>query len=349
MLEWIEYAMEEKKDGRGNSLEEQEAPDIRESDRTASGAPKAGWAIGDRFSWEEIHQRVLASADEEIAHSPRELLFSGISAGFAIVLTLIGYAVGSSHFPENPFLAAILYPIGFLYIILGGYQLFTENTLPPVKLVLTRLASLPLMLRLWGIVLIANVVGAAFGTLIVAKANILSGEALETALGFIDHGMQQNGWSVFFRAFFAGWLVAGVVWISTAVRDSVSRLWVIYFVFYAIAVCDLYHVVTSASEIFLVIFSNKTSYTAGQMLLEYWLPVLLGNTAGGVLAFTFMAYAQTQQRRYPEVRELSKRDVLFSMKGGRPFETPRPKPEWKEEEEAESEDNSKKKQEEKNL
>jgi formate/nitrite transporter FocA (FNT family) len=29
----------------------------------------------------------------------------------------------------DPVLSALLYPLGFVYIVIGGYQLYTENTL----------------------------------------------------------------------------------------------------------------------------------------------------------------------------------------------------------------------------
>ncbi|PSQ45270.1 hypothetical protein BRD15_12175 [Halobacteriales archaeon SW_6_65_15] len=143
--------------------------ELRESiDHAASGAPAAGWAVGDRFSADEIFERILASADEEIPADKKRLFFSGLTAGFAIVLTFLGHAVGTATFPDNRFLGAILYPIGFLYIILGHYQLYTENTLPPVALVL-RLASFPLLMRVWVVVLIANDVGAGLGTYLLAN------------------------------------------------------------------------------------------------------------------------------------------------------------------------------------
>lgn len=87
-----------------------------------SGAPATGWAVPNRFTADEIFERILASADEEIAASKRQLFFSGLTAGFAIVFTFLGHAVGAALFPDNTFLSAILYPIGFLYIILGHYQ-----------------------------------------------------------------------------------------------------------------------------------------------------------------------------------------------------------------------------------
>lgn len=287
------------------------------AERAESGAPASGWAVGDRFSWDEIHQRVLASADEEIANEARDLLFSGFTAGIAIVLTFMGFAVGKAQFPENPFLAAVLFPVGFVYIILGRYQLYTENTLPPVKLVLTRMASLPLLLRVWGIVLAANIAGAAFGSAILANTSVLSPDAMEAGASFARHGVETPWWDTFFKALFAGWLVAGVVWLGTAARDTTSRLLLVYGVFYTIAVLDLFHVVTAVADVAFAAFLGAGP-PLGAMLTHFWVPVLLGNTAGGVLLFTLLGYAQSSRKRFPEVRELTLREVLFSWQGGRP-------------------------------
>ncbi len=305
--------------------EKKPAPRIRQHDQAASGVPHSGWAIGDRFSWQEIQHRLLASASEEITSDTRELIFSSLTAGIAITLTLIGYAVGTSNFPDNIFLGALLYPLGFIYIILGRFQLYTENTLPPVALILSRLASIPLLLRVWGIVLAGNLIGAIAGGYVLANTSVLSPDAMEAATTFVDHGLELGWWGVFFRAMFAGWLVAGVVWLNIAARDTITRVLVVYLVFFMIGTSNLFHVVTAAAEVSFFIF-----HTSGSDILilftDYWLPVLLGNTAGGVLIFTNMAYFQSEHKRYPEYRILSLRDWLIGMEGGRQFGTPRPQP-----------------------
>ena len=304
--------------------DDEETPRVRSRDRAASGAPAEGWALSDRFAWEEIHQRLLASADEEINSTTWELFFSGFTAGFAIVLTFIGYAVGSANFPNNHFLATVLYPIGFLYIILGRYELYTENTLPPVKLVLTRLASLPLLLHMWVVVLTANMVGAAVGVFVLANTQVLSPEAMQAGAEFVHHGLEVGWWDVFFKALFAGWLVAGVVWLGTAAHDTISRVIIIYLVFYMIPTVGLFHVISSGAEALFFVFLGAPGPGLLTILWEFWLPVLLGNTFGGVVLVALASYAQAEQRRYPEIRVLSTRDMLFSLKGGRPFDTPRP-------------------------
>lgn len=295
--------------------EESTGGELRDSiDRAASGAPAAGWAVRDRFSADEIFERVLASAAEEIAIGKQRLFFSGLAAGFAIVLTFLGHAVGVATFPDNQFLSAILYPVGFIYIILGNYQLYTEETLPPVALVLARLASLPLLFRVWGIVVIGNVIGAGLGAYLLAHGEVLSPAAMAAGAEFAAVGLEHGWWTVFNRALFAGWLVAGVVWLNHAARDTVSRLLLIYVIFYMIAAADLYHVITAACEVFYYLFVTDGSVT---VVYEFWLPVFLGNTIGGVFLVTLVNYAQIEQQRFPGIRVLDARELLFSWRGGK--------------------------------
>lgn len=304
---------------------EDKAPEIRHRDRAASGVPRSGWAISDRYSWHEIQQRLLASAGEEITSHPREMFFSSMTAGIAITLTLIGYAVGTSHFPDNIFLSTLLYPLGFIYIILGRFQLYTENTLPPVALIFSRLASIPLLFKVWGVVLAGNLIGAVAGGYVLANTAVLSPDAKVAATTFVVHGLELGWWGVFFKAMFAGWLVAGVVWLNVAARDTVTRVLVVYLVFFMIGTSNLFHVVTAAAEVSFYIYHTAEA-DISTLFINYWLPVLLGNTVGGVLIFTNMAYFQSEQKRFPEYRILSLRDWLFGMKGGRQFGTPRPQP-----------------------
>ncbi len=291
-------------------------------EQAASGAPASGWAIEDRFSSNEILQRLLASADEEIATGKQELFFSGLAAGFAIVLTFLGHAAGKAVFPDNRFLAAVLYPLGFVYIILGRYQLYTENTLPPVALVLARLASLPLLLRVWGVVLVGNVLGAGLGAFVLANTQVLSPTAMQAGTEFAGSALELAWWDVFFKSLFAGWLVASVVWLEHAARDTIARLFLVYIVFYMIAAAELFHVITTATDALYFVFVGRAGLWT--VFYEFWLPVLLGNTVGGVVLVALVNYAQIEHQRFPEVRELSPREVLFSWKGGRSYTAPRP-------------------------
>ena len=291
-------------------------------DRAESGAPAAGRAVRDRFTSDEIFQRVVASADTEVDASIRELAFSGLAAGFAITLTFVGHAVGAT-ISSNEFVAALLYPIGFVYIILGRYQLYTENTLPPVALLLTRLISVPLLLRIWGIVLLGNLIGAACGVFVLAHTGVFTPEAAHAAAEFGRKGVETGWWALFFKALFAGWLVAGVVWLDHAARDTISRFVMIYFVFFTISVAKLYHVVVTACDALYLVFTG--SMGIWPVFADFWLPVLLGNTIGGVVLVTLVNYGQTQERHFAEEESLSRlgiREWLLGTDDARTRPTP---------------------------
>lgn len=269
-------------------------------ERSRSGAPAAGAVIRDRFSADEVFQRIVAAADEELTSGKRELLFSAIAAGFAISITVLLTASLTATTNEHPVLSALLYPLGFIYIIIGGYQLYTENTLPPVALTLERLASIPALFRHWSIVLTGNFIGGVIGAAVLAWGGVFSPEAATAAIHLGEHGVETPWWSVFFKATFAGLIVAGVVWVEYAAQDTISRVVVVYLAFLAIPIGDLFHVVTSFTEMFYVVFAGELSVVTG--MIEFVLPVLLGNTIGGITLVTVVNYFQTSERRLDSIR-----------------------------------------------
>ena len=276
-------------------------------ERSRSGAPAVGEAVRDRFSSDEVFQRIIAAADEEVTSGRRELFFSGIAAGLAITITFLLYASMTAATDGDPVLSVLLYPLGFIYIIVGGYQLFTENTLPPVALTLERLASIPTLLRHWSIVLAGNFVGGAIGALVLSYGGVISGETIEAAIYVSSAGFEVGWWPLFFKGAVAGLIVAGVVWVGFASTNSVTRLLVVYLAFLAIPLGNLYHVVVSFTEVIYLLFMQNMGLHDGGVTLfggmtEFVIPVLLGNTAGGVVLVTLVNYFHTSEKRLSMAR-----------------------------------------------
>ena len=296
--------------------------DLSESGRrTESGAPAVGSVVADRFSSDEVFQRIIADADHEITSGTRELFFSGLAAGFAITITFLLYASMSAT-TDSKVVASLLYPLGFIYIIIGGYQLYTENTLPPVALTLERLASIPALLRHWLVVLAGNFAGGAIGAVVLVFGGVFEPTAAIEATDIAQKGVDTPAWNLFFKAAFAGLIVAGVVWINFAVRDTVSRLVVVYLAFLAIPLGDLFHVVVSFTEVIYLMLESDLGVVPG--MFGFVLPVLLGNTVGGVLLVTVVNYYQTSERRldidrFQNVRRLSVREWLLGSVAGRSY------------------------------
>jgi formate/nitrite transporter FocA (FNT family) len=281
------------------------APDRRDrersrnrTDQAESGAPAVGRANRDRFSANEIFQRIVASAEEEFETRNRELVFSGVAAGFAITLTVLAYAaVGASVGGEGALLAPLLYPLGFVFIVVGHYQLYTENTLPPVTLVLTRLASVTSLLRVWSLVIVGNLVGVTVGAYVLANTGVLLPEAATVATTFGQHAIDLPWWTLFYKAVFAGWLVAGLVWLDHASRDTAARILIVYVIMFTVPSADLFHVITSMCDALYLYFTGGAGLLT--VAWEMVVPVLLGNTVGGVVPVAVLNFAQTEEHLAP--------------------------------------------------
>lgn len=286
--------------------------------RSESGAPASGEAVRDFFSLDEIFQRVAASANEEFKRPTRLLFLGGLAAGLSIGLSFYARAAITSQVPEAPLIGNLIYPIGFLLIVVGRYQLFTENTLTPVTLVLTRIASVPALLRNWGVVLSANVVGAALLAFVLANTPIFQPEAAAYALDIWEHAAETSWNALFFKGIMAGWLVASMVWLVHAARDTITRVFLVFIIMFLIPSGDLFHCIIGSCEAFYAVFRGEAML--GEAMLGFFAPVLIGNTIGGVLLVAILNYAQTNEALYPEVDNgkirLNWREWLFEFHTG---------------------------------
>ncbi|MFB6274196.1 MAG: formate/nitrite transporter family protein [Salinibacter sp.] len=296
---------------------------LREAiDRSESGAPAAGEALRDLFSTDEIFHRLVIAADEEFSRSTRLLFLSGLAAGLSISLSFVGMAALSALWPGGPshLAGSLLYPLGFLLVVMGRYQLFTENTLTPVTLVLTRIASIPRLLHIWGVVLGANVLGAALCAYVLATTSVFTPEMAEVAYGIGDHFLGMTWGELFWKGVFAGWLVASMVWLNYAARSMTARILITFALIYPVAAAELAHCIVGSTEVLYVVFQGDASVWT--FLVDFLSPAVLGNTVGGVLLVAILNFSQTRDRRFPHrdcgQLELTWSEWLLGHAAGRP-------------------------------
>lgn len=285
--------------------------------RSPSGAPATGRAVRDVFSADETFQRLTATADDEFSRTARQLIFSGLGAGLALGMVFLGRTAGAAAAGDYETLSAnLLYPIGFVIVVVGRYQLYTENTLTPVTLVLTRVASLPSLLRLWTIVFAANVVGAFIIGAFIAYPGVLDTPIRTMGADIARHAFEIPVVDLFMRGIIAGALVGAMVWLTHAVREATARVWIIYGIFLLIPTAGLFHVITGFVEVVFGVFVGEGSW--GQAF-AFLAAVGLGNTVGGVVLVALLNFGQTRERRVPEgseLEQLSWREWLFGFRTG---------------------------------
>ncbi|ELY40906.1 formate/nitrite transporter family protein [Halalkalicoccus jeotgali] len=133
-------------------------------------------------------------------------------------------------------------------------------------------------------------------------------------------GIRTAWWDLFYKDVFAGFIVAGVVWLDFAARDTAFRLVLVYLAFLAIPTAGLYHSVVTAAEMLFLVFEDRIGIIVGT--IDFLLPVLLGNTIGGVVLVTLINYAQTSKNRMEfanvqQITPLTPREWLFGGLVGR--------------------------------
>jgi formate/nitrite transporter FocA (FNT family) len=259
-----------------------------------SSTPRAvGHSTDSWYSAERIFQRITATADEEFARSSNLLGVSGLIAGLSMSLSVIGRAnlAAVVSGPAADPIGALLYPLGFLFVVMGRYQLYTENTLTPVVRVMTRIASIPHLLRVWGVVLIASLVGTGLAAFALAKTAIFNDPAAEAARDLGHHLVAMSGPTLFWKGIVAGWLVASIVWLVHATDNSVTRFLTVFLVTYVLAIADLAHCVVGACEVLYLVFTGGASWST--FWWGFFAPATAGNTVGGVLMVAVLNFART--------------------------------------------------------
>src|SRR5690242_12128910 len=159
----------------------------------------------------EIFKHVESNAHDELRRSSHALAFSGFAGGLSMGLTGLGVAaafVALGDVPGRNFLAYAFYPIGFIAVIIGRAQLFTENTLYPIALVLSERRHFADTARLWAVVFVSNVLGACGFAALVIRTQALTPEVHSQ---LIQLGMQAgagSGSRIFWGGVIGGWIIA---------------------------------------------------------------------------------------------------------------------------------------------
>jgi formate/nitrite transporter FocA (FNT family) len=240
-----------------------------------------------------VYETIRREGEEELERPIAALAWSALAAGLSMGFSFIAEGLLMSHLPDQPWRPLISragYCVGFLIVILGRQQLFTENTLTVVLplLVKKNLSTLILMLRLWGTVLAANLLGTFLFGLCLAKTRLFD-ESTQQALSAIGSEHIGAGFgTVLIRAIFAGWLIALMVWLLPAAESA--RVSIVIILTYLIGISGFNHIIAGSTTMFFLICTHAISWST--YLVNFFLPTLLGNVIGGLSLVTALGHAQ---------------------------------------------------------
>ncbi|KIC50863.1 formate/nitrite transporter family protein [Tateyamaria sp. ANG-S1] len=240
-----------------------------------------------------IFETIRRHGDEELKRPTKTLFWSGIAAGILISFSVLGEAYLRAYLPDTDwrFIVENLgYSLGFLLVILGRMQLFTENTITtvvpavidPCRSVFARVA------KLWAIVLLSNIIGAFIIASFLVYTPVFTPELLGVVTDLSKHATGFPPVEGFVRGIPAGVLIAAIVWMLPSAQNNEVLLIIIFT--WLIALGDFTHIIAGSVE--MAVLAVQGLITAPQAIFGFFLPVLIGNVIGGTAVFTMMTYAQ---------------------------------------------------------
>jgi len=244
-----------------------------------------------------IHAVVRNQGEEELRRPTGSLFWSGVAGGMTIMASVIAEGALLHKLPPGlpgrEAIADLGYSLGFIMVVLGRMQLFTEQTIVAVLPVMTQPSwdKLAATARLWAIVFIANMIGAAAAAVINLHLHLMSPGLTAAMLQVSEALLQRTPLETLLQGVPAGFLVASIAWLRAG--SSGGEFWIVLALSYAIALGDFAHVVAGAAETFLLLFDGRVGVV--QALGGIILPALVGNVIGGTGLFAMLAHAQVRE------------------------------------------------------
>ena len=243
-----------------------------------------------------IYEVVRRLGEEEMDRPLVSLWWSGVAAGLSISFSLLTQAILREHLPDAPWrllVAAFGYSIGFLIVILGRQQLFTESTITAVLPVLKDLTPYNVwrMSRLWAIVLVANLAGTLFAALFCTFFPVIPETLYVSMLEIAREMGALPWWTMCLRGVSSGFIIAAMVWMLPAAETA--KLPVITLMTWLIAIGGFTHVVAGSMEAYLLVLAGDWEWW--RFVTAFFVPVLIGNMVGGTALFALISYAQVMK------------------------------------------------------
>ena len=271
----------------------------RQSEKEGESSSGSGPQVGTRFSAEEIHDNVSEAAKEELGRPASELIWSAMASGLLLGFSFLAVGFLTSIVPPayHTLATAIAYPLGFVYVVHARHQLFTENTLEPVIPLLEKRdgETLRQLLRLWGIVLPLNLVGAFIFAEVLAHTLVVEPKLITPLLDAARVSTEGSAQLIFYKGVWAGWLIALMAWLIAATHDTTAQILLVWLATAPIAAFGFRHSIAGAVEAFYRGALGDAPWR--QMIFSFEIPAILGNIVGGVVLVALLNHGQVSKAR----------------------------------------------------
>ena len=240
-----------------------------------------------------VHDAVLQEGEDELKRPTSALAWSALAAGLSMGFSFVSEGLLHSMLPDTdwrPLIAKFGYSIGFLIVILGRQQLFTENTLTVILPLLYRrdLTCVKNVARLWAVVLAGNLLGALLFAWVLGYTAVFDAPVIKALDEVGTHALRSDFGTTLLRGVFAGWLIALMVWLLPFAEAG--RVAVIILLTFLVGIAGFPHIIAGSVEVLYIALKGLASWQSA--IVGYMIPTLLGNVLGGVALVAMLNHAQ---------------------------------------------------------
>ncbi len=218
-------------------------------------------------------------------------LMAGLEIGFSFMLVVIVYTLFAGQIDAMyiPYIAAFVYPLGFILVVIGKSVLFTEQTSLLSLPVISGRKTIADLSSLWGIVILGNLVGGyiigAFIVWIGPELGVISRQGIEDLADHVNH---YSRGIILGSSVLAGWLMALLSWTITSIKSASGKITIIYMITFIIGLAGLHHSIVGSIEVFAgLLVSDKITFLD---YLSFQSVSLVGNAIGGVVFVAILKY-----------------------------------------------------------
>jgi formate-nitrite transporter family protein len=255
---------------------------------------------GDVPQPEDIYERTKDEGEKRLARPLLEVISTALAAGFDIVAGVLALALVDTQLAHvlgkdaAHVFGSIAFGIGFVFLIVGRGELFTENFLVPIAGLEDGGRKSWLKLgELWAVSPVFNVLAGLIVVLILTAHSVLPFGTGASVVDLADTIHANGVLALFLSAVFAGALVTAMTWFVEGQQSMIVRVVVAWMAGFVLALGSLNHVIVVTIElIFGYRFGAHLPWT---FILGNFALAAAGNLVGGVGLITLNRLTQGKQ------------------------------------------------------
>ncbi|OAN38689.1 formate/nitrite transporter family protein [Mycolicibacterium iranicum] len=248
---------------------------------------------------EYAFRRMVDEGTQRLHRSWREVLATGFFGGTDIAVGVLAYlaVLNATH---QPLLAGLAFSVGFLALLLGRSELFTEGFLIPVTTVAAKRGSFGQLIKLWSGTLVANLAGGWLLMLLMMTAlPQLHAQTVESAAHYATAPLSVETAAL---SLLGGMVITLMTRMQHGTESMPAKIAAAVAGAFLLAGLQLFHSVLDSLLIFGALITGKAPF--GYLdWLGWFTYTAVGNLVGGLLLVTLLRLVRSKDRLQEERRD----------------------------------------------